>query len=113
MTMRGGRARRTVLAEKVVGPADDELVDLVAEKLHGLVAALLLLVGRLAVATLEDGQLELLVELLLGAEVARVAEVEQREVLVEVVLCGEGERECKVLAREKERATSAPGWACR
>lgn len=106
------RGRLTVLGEQVVGTTDDELVDLGTQLLERLVSLGLLRVGRIAVATAKDGQLELLVEVLLGAEVARIAEGEERVVLVEVVLCGGS----AVSERREGRAATSddePGWACR
>ena len=83
---KASECRRTVLGEEIVGAADDELGHERVEFLELLVAELLLLVGRLAIATFGDRVLKVFVEVNLGAEVARVAKVEEREVLVEVVL---------------------------
>lgn len=76
----------TVLGQKIVRAANDELVDLLAQLLERNVAPLLLLVSRFTISALGNGHLELAVKVVLRAEVSRVAKAEQAEVLVEVVL---------------------------
>jgi hypothetical protein len=97
----------TILGEQVVGTTNDELVDLGTQLLERLVSLGLLQVGRIAIAAAKDGQLELFMEVLLGAEVAGIAEGEKRVVLVEVVLCGGRKREMLVSAagRNQQRRT--------
>jgi hypothetical protein len=100
---------RTVFAEEIVGPANHEPIDLFAKRLHRLVALLLLLVGRVAIAALDDGQLELLVELGRRAERARVAEIDEGEVFDKVVLFAPS-RQCGKTDTSEE--ANEPGWAC-
>ena len=79
-------ARRTILAEKVVRATNDELADALAELAQLGVANVALLLGRVAVSSFQDWQLEILAELLAIAEVRRVRKVQQRKVFVQVVL---------------------------
>lgn len=101
-------SRRTVLAEQVIGPTNDEPADLLAERLHRLVTLLLLLVGCVPIAALDDRQLVLLVELGRGAEVTGVAEVDQGEVFDEVVLRGRSVEEVRKIVRDERTWMGVP-----
>lgn len=80
------KMRLTVLGEKVVCSSDDELVDLGAQLLQAGFSHGDLLLRRVSVSSLSDGVFEFLAELVLRAEVSRVAEVEETKVLAQIVL---------------------------
>lgn len=77
---------RTVFREQVVGTTDDELRDNATELLEFLLTLCLDGIGGIGIASTDDGILEVLSEVILGAEEIGICEVQEGKVFREIIL---------------------------
>ena len=78
--------RRTVLGQQIVGPANDEFGDEIAQFLQLLLALCLDCITGIGITTTNNVILEILAEIVLRTKEIRIRKVQKRKVFGEVIL---------------------------